>query len=156
MKPVDKLWFWKERILNAQKERYSVYICSDVMWGKINTDHKRIINEIIPKGAKVLDAGCGYGRMSVYFDNYLGVDFSPDFIEKAKKDYPNKEFMVADLKSLPFKDAEFDWVVCVSIKAMIHNNLGGGEWNKMEDELKRVGKRILVLEYEESEKFETI
>jgi ubiquinone/menaquinone biosynthesis C-methylase UbiE len=90
------------------------------------------------------------------FTNYIGVDFSPDFIDWSKKDNPNKEFLVADLKTLPFKDNEFDWAFCVSIKKMIEDNLGNQDWSKMQNELKRVAKKVLILEYEEPEKFEIL
>lgn len=155
-RPVDKLSFWKERIETAQQERYSVYVCNSVLWGNIEREHSRIIKERIKPDAKVLDSACGYGRMSWYFQNYTGVDFSPDFIEIAKKKYPGKDFVIADLKKLPFKDKEFDWAVGVSIKRMIKENLGEPEWLLMEKELKRVAKRILILEYENASEYEII
>lgn len=105
---------------------------------------------------RVLDAGCGYGRSSVYFDDYVGVDFSPDFIAKAKSKYPGKTFIQGNLKELPFKDKEFDWAFCISIKKMIIDNLGEEEWSKMQKELSRVAKKVLILEYEDPEPFEVI
>lgn len=51
-------------------------------------------------GAHVLDLGCGFGRMSKYFDPtlYLGVDFSNEMIKLAKEKYPNYTFEVADIR----------------------------------------------------------
>jgi len=152
-KPIDKLEFWKERIKNAPKDHFSVYITSESDWKRINEAHQEHFKKI--KG-RVLDAGCGYGRNSIYFEDYVGVDFSPDFIELAKEKFPDKEFMVANLKSLPFKDKEFDWAFCVSIKAMVKNNLGEEEWLKMEKELKRVAKQVMILEYENPEPIELL
>lgn len=146
-KPVDKTEFWKERLETASSLHYSVYVASEPLWKAINETHEEIFNKEIPKDAKVLDAGCAYGRWANRFDDYVGIDFSPDFIEKAKELYPNKEFMVADLKALPFKDKEFDWSICVSIKNMIVSNLGKETWDIMESELKRVSKHVLLLEY---------
>jgi hypothetical protein len=105
---------------------------------------------------KVLDAGCGYGRWSVLFDNYVGVDFSPDFIELAKKEYPNKTFIQGDLKALPFKDGEFDSAFCVSIKQMIEGNLGKDVWLEMEKEILRVSKKLVVLEYTDPENYNVL
>lgn len=155
-KPINKLDFWKERIETAIKPHYSVYVIHEQGWKHIYEIHARIIKEVIPTGSKVLDAGCGYGRMSVLFDNYVGTDFSPDFIELAKKNYPQKEFVQADMKALPFKDKEFDWSVCVSIKKMIIDNLGENEWGLMEKELRRVSKKVLLLEYENPEPYEVL
>lgn len=144
-KPVDSINFWKERIDTAAKDYFMVYVTSEGDWKRINEAHREHFKKM---EGRVLDAGCGYGRNSEYFDNYVGVDFSPDFIELAKKKYPNKTFIQGDLKDLPFKDKEFDWAFCVSIKAMIENNLGEEEWKKMERELLRVAKQVMLLEYE--------
>lgn len=148
---VDQIGFWKERIETAQKEHYSVYVTTDEAWKKIAEIHKGIIqNEC---GGKILDAGCGYGRMSEWVQNYTGVDFSPDFIDIAKKKYPEKEFVVASLSELPFKKEEFDWAVCISIKHMIVGNVGEEAWKDIETELKRVAKKVLILEYTEPERY---
>lgn len=155
-KPVNKLQFWKDRIETATKEHYSVYVIHDYGWKVILEEHLKIINKHIPKTSKVLDAGCGYGRMSPYFPSYVGVDFSPDFIQRAQDKYPGTMFVQADLKKLPFLDKEFDWAFCISIKAMIESNLGEEEWFNMATELKRVSKHVLLLEYEEPTKYEII
>lgn len=148
-KPVDKIEFWADRIKTAVSEHYAVYVANEQLWARINQVHKGIIESLIKNTDKVLDAGCAYGRSSVFFnkDNYVGVDFSPDFIERAKIKYPDKKFIQANLKELPFKDGEFDWAFCISIKRMIVDNCGEEEWNIMEKELKRVAKKLLILEY---------
>lgn len=152
MQDVNKLEFWKNRIGVAKKNNkihYSVFLANDTIWKKLNDDHSKILEKEIKKGDNVLDAGCGYGRNSemVKSDKYIGVDFSPDFIELAKGLYPNREFMVANIKDLPFKDKEFDVGFCVSVKGMISGNLGREEWDKMQKELERVSKKLLILEY---------
>lgn len=152
-KPVNSLDFWKQRIKTALRPHYSVYVSNEKLWKQIYEAHARTISEHIKQEDKVLDAGCGYGRMSVLFNNYKGVDFSPDFIELAKKNYPDKDFSVANLKALPFSDKEFDWAFCVSIKKMIIDNLGEQEWLDMEKELTRVAKKVLILEYETPDEF---
>lgn len=153
-KPIDKLEFWKERIDHAVKDHYTVYVVHEPGWKKINDAHIEIFRRTISPSDKVLDAGCGYGRMSEFFSNYTGVDFSPDFIDMARKKYPGKEFIQGNLKALPFKDKEFDWAFCVSIKKMVRDNLGDEEWALMRKELKRVAKKLLILEYETPEDHE--
>lgn len=154
-KPINKIEFWRQRIFTAAKEHYSVYITSDANWRDINTSHEKVLKEKIGD-SKVLDAGCGYGRWSPLFENYTGVDFSPDFIEKAKIKFPKKKFIQANLKELPFADGEFDWAFCVSIKRMVEDNLGKEEWGLMEKELKRVAKKVLILEYEDHQSLEVL
>ena len=146
-KPVDKIEFWKERIETATRPHFSVYVANDNLWNRINESHEKILKDTI-KG-KVLDAGCGYGRWAKLFDEYTGIDFSPDFIEIAKKKNPGKLFIRADLKNIPFEDKEFDWAFCVSIKKMVEDNLGSDSWKQMQEELKRVAKNVLILEYED-------
>jgi ubiquinone/menaquinone biosynthesis C-methylase UbiE len=155
-KQVDKVEFWKQRIDTAVKPHYTVYVTSEGDWKRINEEHSEIFKKEIREEDNVLDAGCGYGRWSELFKNYTGVDFSPDFIKMAKKNYPNKLFLEANLKTLPFKDKEFDVVFCVSIKKMIEDNLGSGEWQEMEKELKRVAKKVLIMEYEDPKPYDVI
>jgi len=156
MKPVNKKEFWKDRIEFAEKtiEHYSVFISNEDVWERINRDHEETFKREIKETDKVLDAGCAYGRSSIYFNNYVGVDFSPDFIFKAIEKFPKKKFLVADIKKLPFEDKEFDVAFCISIKAMIASNLGEEEWLKMEKELHRVAKKVLIMEYTGSNEYE--
>jgi len=154
MQQVNKIEFWKERIDEAEDIHLSVYNCHNSLWEETNENHKKIIDKFV-KG-KVLDAGCGYGRLSELFDDYTGVDFSPDFIDKAKELYPDKKFLVENLKDLSFEDNEFDWAICVSIKGMIEHYESFEAWNKMEAELKRVANKVLLLEYTDSINYEII
>lgn len=152
MLPIDTHPFWKERIDSAKKQNrlhFSVYIASQNLWDKIFEAHKKILEKETKPGEGILDAGCGYGRMSELFSpaDYVGVDFSPDFIQEARKLYPDKIFIQGDLKKLPFEDKEFDVGFCISIKAMVISNLDVNTWNLMAAELKRVCKRVLILEY---------
>lgn len=151
---IDSVEFWAKRLQQAKDVgviHYSVFLANPTLWARLLKAHLRIINQYIKPSDKVLDAGCGYGRMSTVFENYTGVDFSTDFIREAKNMFPDKDFRVADLRDLPFKDKEFDWGIAISIKNMIVGNLGKSEWNKMEKELRRVCKKVLLLEYGELE-----
>ena len=148
-KPIDTLDFWKQRIDTAVKPHYAVYVANEVLWKNILNAHVKTIQELIKPDDNVLDAGCAFGRLSEYFEKYTGVDFSPDFIKQAKEKYPKKDFMVGNLKELPFLPEVFDWAICVSIKKMVVDNLGEEEWKQMEKELKRVAKKVLILEYED-------
>jgi len=146
MRPVNKPEYWKERLENAptNNPHHSVFSVSDVFLDKMTKSHEKTIEPY--RKLRVLDAGCSYGRMSVYFDNYVGVDIAPAFTEKAKELYPNKEFIVGDLKTLPFKDKEFDVAMCCVVKQMIVGDLGIDYWNEVEKELTRVAKKLLILE----------
>lgn len=66
-------------------------------------------------GTDVGDIGCGTGRLAPYLSSQglspHGVDLSPEMIRVARRDYPGHPFEVADLRSLPFRDACLDGVV---------------------------------------------
>ncbi|MFC7490809.1 MULTISPECIES: class I SAM-dependent methyltransferase [unclassified Knoellia] len=66
-------------------------------------------------GARVLDAGCGAGRMSRYLADrgcaVQGVDLSRGMVDMARRDHPDLEFSVASLTELPFPDDTFAGVM---------------------------------------------
>lgn len=81
-----------------------------------------VFKKYIKSGDKVLDAGCGNGRLFDYLKEleveYQGVDISPKLIDKAKSKYPEAKFEVADILSLPFADQQF--AVLLSIATLHH------------------------------------
>jgi len=157
-KPVGDPDFWKGRIEEAFRAcdlRYSVFRSPESEWRKVVEHHKHIINDLIPletegNPTRVLDAGCGYGRASEWIPEsvqYTGVDLSPDFIHFAGELYPDRTFQVGDLTSLPFENNTFDWSFCVSVMIMVVQNLGWSKWEAIQNELLRVSKNVLCLEY---------
>ncbi len=76
------------------------------------------LKKYIKNNERVLDLGCGNGRLFELFKDkkikYVGVDFSEKFIKKAREKYGN-HFQVADIFSLPFSDNYFDsvWTIAV-------------------------------------------
>jgi ubiquinone/menaquinone biosynthesis C-methylase UbiE len=143
MLTVDNEEYWNERLKN-ETLTMSVYAISDAGLKEMEVRHMAILEPY--KNKRVLDAGCAYGRMSKYFTDYVGVDFAPGFINKANELFPDKTFVQASLKSLPFKDNEFDLAFCVMVKGNVSNNLGKDEWDLMEKELRRVAKDVITLE----------
>ena len=55
---------------------------------------------------KVLDLGCGVGRLMK--DGYCGVDISPNMLKIAAKRHPSCEFKLADGRTIPYPDETFD------------------------------------------------
>ena len=78
--------------------------------------------QLLPKGARVLDAGCGAGVpvtriLSQSFD-VIGVDFSEEQIRLAGELVPEAEFICQDITALGFPDESFD-AIC-SYYTIIH------------------------------------
>lgn len=72
----------------------------------------------MPKGSKVLDLGCGNGKTSSALLGkglaVTGIDFSGSAIESCRKLMGDSaEFLIADVRSLPFPDGSFDHAVSV-------------------------------------------
>jgi ubiquinone/menaquinone biosynthesis C-methylase UbiE len=82
----------------------------------------RELEQRLPPGAKILDAGCGAGvpvtkRLSENF-SVTGVDFSEAQIRLARQLVPRARFTLQDITRLSFPDATFD-AIC-SYYAIIH------------------------------------
>jgi SAM-dependent methyltransferase len=64
----------------------------------------RLVDAMAPRGSRILDAGCGPGRVgAVLFDlghDVVGVDVDPVLIAAAEKDHPGPRWIVGDLAEL--------------------------------------------------------
>jgi SAM-dependent methyltransferase len=64
----------------------------------------RLIDAMVPPRSRVLDAGCGPGRLGAVLHErghiVVGVDFDPALIEAAEQDHPGPRWLVADLAEL--------------------------------------------------------
>lgn len=64
----------------------------------------RLVDAMLPRGARVLDAGCGPGRVGAVLHErghtVVGVDADPVLIEAAEADHPGPRWLVADLTDL--------------------------------------------------------
>ena len=64
----------------------------------------RFVDAMAPRGARILDAGCGPGRLGGYLatvgHDVVGVDVDPVLIEAAEQDHPGPRWLVGDLAEL--------------------------------------------------------
>lgn len=69
---------------------------------------------LLPRGAKVLDAGCAAGRDSNLFQRkgfaVTGIDISAGLLGIAKREFPKITFVEGTFLALPFEDKTFDGV----------------------------------------------
>jgi SAM-dependent methyltransferase len=75
----------------------------------------RLIDAMVPRGARILDAGCGPGRVGAALaaagHRVVGVDLDPVLIAAAREDHPGPEWMVGDLATLDLPERDFDAIV---------------------------------------------
>ena len=64
----------------------------------------RFVDAMAPRGARILDAGCGPGRHGGYLaglgHQVVGVDVDPELIAAAEEDFPGPTWIVEDLAEL--------------------------------------------------------
>jgi SAM-dependent methyltransferase len=64
----------------------------------------RFVDAMAPRHARILDAGCGPGRLGGYLaaagHRVVGVDVDPALIAAAEQDYPGPQWLVGDLAEL--------------------------------------------------------
>jgi demethylmenaquinone methyltransferase / 2-methoxy-6-polyprenyl-1,4-benzoquinol methylase len=109
---------------------------------------RETVNETVRPGDHVLDACCGTGDLALAAQKacaaeVVGLDFSEQMLERARRKAPEVEWMQGDVLALPFADAHFDSAV-VGFGARNFEDLGAGL-----RELRRVlrpGGRIGILE----------
>ena len=81
--------------------------------------------------ARVLDLGCGFGRMNLFFKikEYYGIDTTPRMIHNAiilNRNKTNAQFRLCDGKTLEFPDNFFDIVIASTV--LLHLKVKTVEW----------------------------
>ncbi len=77
--------------------------------------------QMIPQEARVLDLGCGYGRLAIPLTRLgyriSGVDLSPTLIKAARVEAKSASleinFKVGSMLQLPYPDRSFDVIICM-------------------------------------------
>jgi 2-polyprenyl-3-methyl-5-hydroxy-6-metoxy-1,4-benzoquinol methylase len=79
----------------------------------------RLIDAMVKRNSRILDAGCGPGRvggqLALLGHDVLGVDLDSKLIDKAKSEYPGAKWLTQDLSELNLSPSdapnEFDCIV---------------------------------------------
>ncbi|MEW5734951.1 MAG: class I SAM-dependent methyltransferase [Thermodesulfobacteriota bacterium] len=79
-----------------------------------------LLRRNLPLPSRVLDLGCGYGRLTSLlagagFENITGADISPAMIERGLRENPELDLRVLSGPKLPFSSASFDLVLLFAV-----------------------------------------
>jgi len=83
-------------------------------------DELQVVIPHIKEGFKLLDLGCGNGRLIKILEeskkkyDYLGIDFSDKFIAHAKSKHPDYNFEVNDMTKIDYSDNSFDMIFMIA------------------------------------------
>jgi len=113
-----KLRLYKDYTSNIQARDRKIEVSKFDRYGRA---YDWYLRRLMPndKKAKILDVGCGYGRILQFFSkrgysDVTGVDLSPEQIEFAKKIYPN--VIQADaLEFLESHQEQFDVILAIDL-----------------------------------------
>lgn len=74
-----------------------------------------VVREFFEPTGRVLDIGCGAGRTTHHLDergfDVVGCDVSEPLVEAASDLYPDLDFQVGDVSTLPFADEQFAYAL---------------------------------------------
>jgi hypothetical protein len=155
--------FWTKRYLRGVQQfnqpHRAVFECTLDLWEQICKSHRRILSKYVGRRDAILDVGCGWGRIldllpKSWKGPYLGVDLCPEFIKMARRKYPDRCFVVGDLRNLDIPTPNnkpfpmYDIAILVSIRPMMKRELGEETWQQMETNVRKYATRLLYLEYD--------
>lgn len=112
----------------------------------------RFIDAMAPRGARILDAGCGPGRVGGALaergHEVVGVDVDPVMIAAAEEDHPGPRWLVGDLAELDLASRGipegFDLIVCAgNVMAFLAPSTRRQVLTRLRDHLRGTG-RIVV------------
>jgi len=109
-------------------------------WTSWNIYQKFLEVAKLNKEDKILDAGCGEGRLLNFFKgkHVYGIDQSQEAVQRAKsKGY--FKVIKGELEKIPFEDKKFDKTVCIQVLHYVEKP------EKVFEELLRVTKKQVII-----------
>ena len=123
----------------------------DVVNEHVHDWHQKVIlHSIGGKGElRILDAGCGYGRLSLPIINkypnldMIGLDISEHYATLYKKN-TNHPAWIGTIENIPKELGTFDFIICVTVLMYLDHDPLNQAISNLLHHLKRDGKLILI------------
>jgi 2-polyprenyl-3-methyl-5-hydroxy-6-metoxy-1,4-benzoquinol methylase len=124
--------------------------------------HKHLILERIEEkeGLNILDAGCGYGRLSLPIIekfpkvNIKGIDISENYVSLYQKN-THRSAIVGAIEDMPETLGSFDYVICVTVLMYLDDRKLKKAISHLLFHLKKGGELILIEPHRSGIPFET-
>ncbi|MFF4953744.1 class I SAM-dependent methyltransferase [Streptomyces chattanoogensis] len=86
-----------------------------------------LLAEFVPRTARVLDYGCGYGRLTAElaglgYRSVLGVDVSAALVERGRREHPGVDLRRWAGFPLPFEDGAFDAALLFAVLTCVRQD----------------------------------
>jgi len=146
-----------EDIIRKLKVSYDKF-AEDFANTRKDKEWKEVIEYLksLPSNITLLDAGCGYNRYGKYINGtHVCMDFSKNLIKISMADYQQSIYVVGNIIDLPFKDASFEYSICI---ATVHHLPSKTLRKRAINELIRVSRKAIFLSvwYKHQKKFENL
>jgi SAM-dependent methyltransferase len=110
---------WAELTGGNDGERYAARFAELAASGADPHGEARFCASLVPAGSRVLDAGCGTGRVATWLAEHgydcIGVDLDQSMLAQARRSAPDVPWVLADLSTLDLPargiDGSFDLIV---------------------------------------------
>lgn len=151
--PAENLWLADLRENPGKSADYAERWRRIAAEGKDVDGEARLVDAMVPRGATILDAGCGTGRVAGYLaergHDVWGVDLDPALVEVARADHPGARFQCQNLAELSLVDTagrtlEFDVVVSAgNVMAFLAGAERGATLRRIRAHLASAGRAVI-------------
>ena len=125
---------YEDSVIKRYNDRLAVHGYSPKSLGWVKgrqTVRFKVLSEIGEMdGSRVLDIGCGFGDLFHFFRklgkkvDYTGYDINQNFIDIAKRQYPDARFLAGNVLDEQIRD-EYDWVFASGVFEFKYPNMIG-------------------------------